>query len=90
MNGKGSSPRNCFSKQFKQNYDSINWGRARTIDEVCGMPKGTFNKFVQEQREQEIARWAEMARRRASDYTPAQRQRLIERAMQIINTQTTA
>lgn len=26
MNGKGSRPRNCFSKQFKDNYSSINWG----------------------------------------------------------------
>jgi len=25
MNGKGSKPRNCFSKQFKNNYDAINW-----------------------------------------------------------------
>jgi len=25
MNGKGSSPRNCFSKRFKSNYDEINW-----------------------------------------------------------------
>jgi hypothetical protein len=25
--GKGSSPRNCFSKQFQDNYDSINWSK---------------------------------------------------------------
>lgn len=23
--GKGSRPRNCFSKQFKKNFDDINW-----------------------------------------------------------------
>lgn len=23
--GKGSSPRNCFSKKFKDNYEDINW-----------------------------------------------------------------
>jgi hypothetical protein len=23
--GKGDAPRNCFSKQFKQNYNKINW-----------------------------------------------------------------
>jgi hypothetical protein len=23
--GKGSKPRNCFSKQFKDNYDTIIW-----------------------------------------------------------------
>lgn len=25
MNGKGDKPRNCFSKQFKNNYEEINW-----------------------------------------------------------------
>lgn len=25
MAGKGSKPRSCFSKQFKSNYDQINW-----------------------------------------------------------------
>jgi DnaJ-class molecular chaperone len=24
--GKGDKPRNCFSKQFKLNYDAIDWG----------------------------------------------------------------
>jgi len=23
--GKGSKPRNCFSKNFKSNYEDINW-----------------------------------------------------------------
>lgn len=23
--GKGDTPRNCFSNQFKTNYDAINW-----------------------------------------------------------------
>ncbi len=23
--GKGDKPRNCFSKQYKNNYDQINW-----------------------------------------------------------------
>jgi hypothetical protein len=26
QNGKGSRPRNCFSNDFKNNYDKINWG----------------------------------------------------------------
>lgn len=26
--GKGSSPRNCFSKQFQDNYDSIDWSKS--------------------------------------------------------------
>ena len=25
MNGKGDKPRNCYSKQFKANYDQIKW-----------------------------------------------------------------
>jgi hypothetical protein len=28
MNGKGDSPRNCFSPQFRENYDQINWHHA--------------------------------------------------------------
>ena len=30
--GKGSKPRNCFSKDFKNNYDSINW---KNKDKQC-------------------------------------------------------
>lgn len=48
MNGKGDSPRNCFSKQYRTNYDGINWGRLKTIDEVCDVPKGTFKKRLEE------------------------------------------
>lgn len=25
MSGKGSKPRNCFSKEFKKNYSKIDW-----------------------------------------------------------------
>lgn len=25
QNGKGDSPRSCFSKKFKDNYSEINW-----------------------------------------------------------------
>jgi len=25
MAGKGSKPRSCFSKKFKDNFDQINW-----------------------------------------------------------------
>lgn len=24
-NGKGDKPRNCFSKEFRQNFDDIDW-----------------------------------------------------------------
>lgn len=27
--GKGDFPRNCFSKQFKKNYDQINWSNRK-------------------------------------------------------------
>jgi hypothetical protein len=27
--GKGSKPRNCFSKKFKDNYDEIDWGKPK-------------------------------------------------------------
>lgn len=29
-NGKGDKPRNCFSKKYKKNYDSINWGKKKS------------------------------------------------------------
>ena len=25
--GKGDKPRNCFSQQYRDNYDSINWNK---------------------------------------------------------------
>ena len=28
-NGKGDSPRNVFSKQYKQNYELINWSKKK-------------------------------------------------------------
>ena len=30
MNGKGDSPRSCFSKKFRNNYDEIDWGHKKT------------------------------------------------------------
>lgn len=30
MNGKGSAPRNCFSPQFRDNYDQIDWSKGRS------------------------------------------------------------
>jgi transcription initiation factor TFIIIB Brf1 subunit/transcription initiation factor TFIIB len=33
--GKGDSPRNCFSKQFKDNYEEINWHRGWYCND-CG------------------------------------------------------
>lgn len=33
MSGKGDKPRNCFSQQFRSNYDSIDWSPKRTSAE---------------------------------------------------------
>ena len=53
MNGKGDSPRSCFSRQFKKNYDSIEWKKVfRTIDEVCGQPDGSFENSIKKQTEE--------------------------------------
>jgi hypothetical protein len=52
MNGKGDSPRNCFSKQYRSNYDTINWGRPKTIDEICNSPKGSFKRHLKEQQQE--------------------------------------
>ncbi len=30
MAGKGDKPRNCFSRKFKDNFDSINWSKNKT------------------------------------------------------------
>jgi hypothetical protein len=31
--GKGDKPRNCFSKKYRDNYDSINWNKKRKEDD---------------------------------------------------------
>ena len=28
-NGKGDKPRNCFSEDYKKNYDNIDWGKRK-------------------------------------------------------------
>lgn len=33
--GKGDAPRNCFSKQFKDNYDAIDWSKDEEFDYKC-------------------------------------------------------
>jgi len=37
MNGKGSRPRNCFSKQFKDNYSNINWKSKKRPNAIHNM-----------------------------------------------------
>jgi hypothetical protein len=34
MAGKGDSPRNCFSKKYRDNYDLINWNKKEEYS-VC-------------------------------------------------------
>ena len=36
--GKGDKPRNCFSNDFKENYNQIDWGEQK--------PKKKGRKFV--------------------------------------------
>ena len=31
--GKGDNPRNCFSRQFKDNYETINWSKKNPAKE---------------------------------------------------------
>ena len=39
MNGKGDSPRNCFSDSFKENYEQVSWRGVRITCRVCGKEK---------------------------------------------------
>ena len=32
--GKGDKPRNCFSKQYRDNYDAINWNKKNEKNEI--------------------------------------------------------
>lgn len=36
QNGKSDKPRNCFSKQFKDNYESIEWRDKGSFCHNCG------------------------------------------------------
>lgn len=38
--GKGDKPRNCFSKQFKDNYDKIEWNRKQLESNLIKTSKG--------------------------------------------------
>lgn len=32
--GKGDRPRNCFSKKYRDNYDSINWNKKNEKNQI--------------------------------------------------------
>lgn len=42
--GKGDKPRNCFSKDFKNNYDEIDWRDKGTYCFDCGKTFGKDEK----------------------------------------------
>ena len=43
--GKGDKPRNCFSKDYKSNYDNINWGKKKPINDEKVFSKKTETKL---------------------------------------------
>ena len=40
--GKGDKPRNCFSKQYKNNYDSIAWPKVKECKNCKSKMKKNF------------------------------------------------
>lgn len=48
-NGKGDRPRNCFSEEFRNNYDQINWKRKEEVntEEVKNLDKEVSNTDIQ-------------------------------------------
>jgi hypothetical protein len=38
--GKGDKPRNCFTKQFKENYDKIKWDTKLIDSKIVKTSKG--------------------------------------------------
>lgn len=54
-NGKGDSPRNCFSQAFRDNFDSINWekqtlGTCRQLPMNSKATKSTKPKQIKARR----------------------------------------
>jgi len=50
MNGKGDAPRNCFSKQFKVNYETINWSKknpVKTSEQEAGKREQTVQQATE-------------------------------------------
>ena len=50
MNGKGDAPRNCFSKQFKDNYETINWSKkipVKTSEQESGKREQTVQQATE-------------------------------------------
>ena len=50
MNGKGDAPRNCFSKQYKDNYETINWSKkisVKTSEQEAGKGEQTVQQATE-------------------------------------------
>jgi len=50
MNGKGDAPRNCFSKQYKDNYETINWSKkisVKTSEQEAGKREQTVQQATE-------------------------------------------
>lgn len=46
QNGKGDRARNCHNKQFRANYEDINWSRSTNPSEFERLkPKKTYDKI---------------------------------------------
>lgn len=41
--GKGDKPRNCFSKQYKDNYDSIIWSKTKKCSKCENIMNNKYN-----------------------------------------------
>ena len=46
QNGKGSKPRNNFSRKFRQNYDAINWKGKTKVSTTKGVGEAA-RKFLE-------------------------------------------
>lgn len=42
--GKGDSPRNCFSKEYKDNYDLIDWSAHKRTNKNTVNPNKDINQ----------------------------------------------
>lgn len=43
--GKGDKPRNCFSEQYRNNYDDIDWGKKSSIENLIEKEKRIDKAF---------------------------------------------
>lgn len=51
MSGKGDAPRNCFSQDYRQNFEEINWGKPEGITIMINGRSVTVHKNTLSYRE---------------------------------------